>query len=64
MDGKIKRFHRARADGWAHARFYASESELRAAFLGWLHFYNHHRIHSAIGALPATRISNLSGHHT
>lgn len=63
-NGKIERFHRTLADGWAYARFYSSEAERRAALPSWLHFYNHHRIHSAIGAPPASRINNLSGHHT
>ena len=49
-NGKIERFHRTLADGWAYARFYSSETERRAALPGWLHFYNHHRVHSAIGA--------------
>ena len=48
-NGKIERLHRTLADGWAYARFYTSETERRAALPGWLHFYNHHRIHSAIG---------------
>ncbi|MDR7255648.1 transposase InsO family protein, partial [Nocardioides sp. BE266] len=29
----------------------------------WLHFYNHHRIHSAIGGTPISRNNNLPGHH-
>lgn len=64
-NGKIERFHRTLADGWAYARFYGSESERRSALPGWLHFYNHHRHHSAIGAPPISRIdNNLPGHHT
>jgi transposase InsO family protein len=64
-NGKIERFHRTLADGWAYARFYGSESERRAALPGWIHFYNHHRRHSAIGAPPISRIeNNLPGHHT
>ncbi len=63
-NGKIERFHRTLADGWAYARFYGSESERRAALPGWLHFYNHHRHHSAIGAAPISRLNNLSGHHS
>ncbi|RQN01637.1 IS481 family transposase, partial [Aeromicrobium camelliae] len=64
-NGKIERFHRTLADGWAYARFYRSEAERRAALPGWLHFYNHHRPHSALGALPPiSRIeNNLPGHH-
>lgn len=62
-NGKIERFHRTLADGWAYARLYTSETERRAALPGWLHFYNHHRVHSAIGSPPASRINNLTGHH-
>jgi len=62
-NGKIERFHRTLADGWAYARFYPSDSERRAALPGWLHFYNHHRHHSAIGAAPISRLNNLPGHH-
>ncbi len=64
-NGKIERFHRTLADGWAYARFYPSESQRRAALPGWLHFYNHHRPHSATGGKPpVTRLTNLPGHHT
>lgn len=62
-NGKIERFHRTLADGWAYARFYGSESERRDALPGWLHFYNHHRHHSAVGAAPISRINNMPGHH-
>jgi transposase InsO family protein len=63
-NGKSERFHRTLADGWAYARFYASEAERRAHLPGWLHFYNHHRIHSAIGGTPISRLNNLPGHHS
>jgi transposase InsO family protein len=63
-NGKIERFHRTLADGWAYARLYDSEAQRRAALPGWLHFYNHHRIHSAIGGTPISRLNNLPGHHT
>ena len=64
-NGKIERFHRTLGDGWAYARFYTSETERRAALPQWLHFYNHHRLHSAIGnQTPVSRLTNLPGHHT
>jgi transposase InsO family protein len=64
-NGKIERFHRTLADGWAYSRHYRSESARRAALPAWLHFYNQHRPHTAIGkAAPITRISsNLTGHY-
>jgi len=64
-NGKIERFHRTLADGWAYAKLYPSETARREALPGWLHFYNHHRHHSAIGAPPISRIdNNLPGHHS
>jgi transposase InsO family protein len=59
-NGKIERFHRTLSDGWAYARLYESESARRQTLPAWLHFYNHHRAHSAIGALPPiSRLTNL-----
>ena len=64
-NGKLERFHRTLADGWAFKKFYNSESARRAALPAWLHEYNHHRPHSAIGgAYPITRLNNLAGHHS
>lgn len=64
-NGKIERFHRTLADGWAYARLYESTEHRNAALPGWLHTYNHHRAHSAIGGQPpVTRLNNLPGHHT
>jgi transposase InsO family protein len=63
-NGKIERFHRTLGDGWAYAKLYTSETERRDALPGWIHFYNHHRRHSAIGGTPISRLNNLSGHHS
>jgi len=64
-NGKIERFHRTLADGWAFSRHYPSESARRNALRGWLHHYNHHRPHTATGKLPPiTRMINLSGQYT
>jgi len=64
-NGKIERFHRTLADGWAFKKLYSSESARLAALPSWIHQYNHHRPHSAIGKqAPITRLDNLAGHHT
>ena len=64
-NGKIERFHRTLAEGWAFKKFYSSESARLAALPAWVHQYNHHRPHSAIGkAAPITRLNNLAGHHS
>jgi transposase InsO family protein len=64
-NGKIERLHRTLADGWAYKKLYTSENARRAALAAWLHQYNHHRPHSALGGLPPiTRLTNLAGHHS
>ena len=63
-NGKVERFHRTLVEGWAFKKFYNSESARLAALPAWVHQYNHHRPHSAIGkAAPITRLNNLAGHH-
>jgi transposase InsO family protein/transposase len=64
-NGKLERFHRTLADGWAFKKFYSSETARRAALPAWLHHYNHHRPHTAIGrSAPMSRLTNLSGQYT
>ena len=64
-NGKIERFHRTLVEGWAFKKFHNSESSRLAALPAWVHEYNHHRPHSAIGKnSPITRLNNLAGHHT
>jgi transposase InsO family protein len=64
-NGKVERFHRTLADEWAYARLYRSDAERCDEFSHWLHTYNHHRGHTALGGQPpATRVPNLSGHNS
>ena len=64
-NGKVERFHRTLAVEWAYARPYSSERARRRALPGWLHKYNHHRTHTALGGLPpASRVPNLSGQNS
>jgi transposase InsO family protein len=64
-NGKIERFHRTLADGWAFGRLFHTESARRKALPAWLHEYNHHRPHTAIGNRPPiTRLTNLSGQYS
>ncbi len=64
-NGKIERFHRTLTDGWAFARLFPTETHRRKALPGWLHHYNHHRPHTAIGNVPPiTRLTNLPGQYT
>jgi transposase InsO family protein len=64
-NGKIERFHRTLAGGWAFANLYTSENARRAALPAFLRDYNHHRPHTAIGkAAPITRLNNLAEYHS
>lgn len=64
-NGKIERFHRTLADGWAYARLYGSEAARRKALPAWIHHYNHHRPHTATGNRPPiTRLTNLTGQYS
>ncbi|RKN13104.1 IS481 family transposase, partial [Micromonospora musae] len=60
-NGKVERFHRTMTDEWAYAKPYRSEAARRAALPAWLHAYNNHRHHTALGGPPASRVPNLSG---
>jgi transposase InsO family protein len=64
-NGKVERFHRTLADEWAYARLYTSDADRCDEFPRWLHIYNHHRGHTALGGQPpATRVPNLSGQYS
>jgi transposase InsO family protein len=61
-NGKVERYNRTMLVEWAYARPYPSENARHHAFNRWLHIYNHHRPHTALGGSPPiTRVPNLSG---
>lgn len=62
-NGKVERFNRTLADEWAYARLWKSEASRARGLDRFLHRYNHHRHHTAIGGPPATRVTNLAGHN-
>ena len=63
-NGKVERFNRTLLDEWAYARLWKSEASRARALDPWLHRYNHHRHHTAIGGPPASRVNNLAGHNS
>jgi transposase InsO family protein len=64
-NGKVERFNRTLADTWAYVRVYRSDAARTAALEQWLHTYNHHRTHTAIGGQPPiSRLNNLPGQYT
>ena len=64
INGKVERFNRTMLDEWAYVRSYSSQTERVDALAAWLHTYNHHRNHTAIGGPPITRATNLPRQHT
>jgi transposase InsO family protein len=63
-NGKVERFNRTLLDEWAYARLWRSDRGRARALDPWLHRYNHHRHHTAIGGPPIGRINNQAGHNS
>jgi transposase InsO family protein len=60
-NGKVERFHRILLEEWAHIRDWRSEDQRRAAYDHFMHFYNHHRSHGALGwATPIHTLHRLN----
>ena len=62
-NGKVERFNRTLLAEWAYARTWTSDGQRTRALAHWLHVYNHHRHHTAVGGPPVSRVSNLAGHY-
>ncbi len=63
-NGKVERFFRTLKDEWLYATAYQSEPDRQAALTRYLHYYNHHRPHTAItNQPPITRVTNLPKQH-
>ena len=61
-NGKVERFHRILLEEWAYIRDWHSEAERHVAYDGFMHFYNHHRSHGALGwATPTATLTQLIG---
>jgi transposase InsO family protein len=64
-NGKVERFNRTLLDEWAYVRVYRTEHARRRALDLWLHLYNHHRAHTALGGQPPiSRVNNVAGQHS
>jgi transposase InsO family protein len=64
-NGKVERFHRILLEEWAYIRPWESDHQRTDAYAGFIHFYNHHRAHGALGWATPTSIirDNLPEEH-
>lgn len=63
-NGKVERFNRTLLDEWAYARLWKTEASRARGLDRWLHTYNHHRHHTAIGGPPISLVNNLAGQNS
>ncbi len=64
VNGKVERFNRTLLQEWAYAKPYDSNQERLDSLSAWLHSYNWHRNHAALGGRPPIeRVNNLSGNY-
>lgn len=63
-NGKVERFFRTLKDEYMYTVIFRSEPERRQHLDSYLHYYNHHRLHTSIGTKPPiTRVTNLPDQH-
>jgi transposase len=58
-NGKVERFNQTLKREWAYQQLYTSNRARTNALDVFLHRYNHHRIHTAVGGPPITRVNNV-----
>lgn len=63
INGKVERFNRTFLEEWAYVKPWPDNTTRTAALDDWLHLYNHHRHHTAVGGPPISRVNDLPGHY-
>src|SRR5436309_15643591 len=64
VNGKVERFNRTLLEEWAYVRLYRTNAARDRALQPWVHRYNHHRTHTALGGRPpVSRVNNLPGYY-
>jgi transposase InsO family protein len=64
-NGKAERLIQTALREWAYGPTWQNSSQRDQALRAWLHYYNHHRPHSALGGQPpVTRLNNLVSNDT
>ena len=61
-NGKVERFHRILLEEWAHIRPWRTDQQRTLAYAAFMHFYNRHRSHGALGwSTPTETLNRLAG---
>jgi len=66
-NGKAERFNRTLLEEWGYAQPFDSSADRTAALPKFLHTYNHHRTHTALGGNPPISrlpVNDLPGHYS
>ena len=65
-NGKAERFNKTLLDEWAYDKPYQSNQQRLDSLQPWIHDYNWHRLHTAVGRAPASRlpVNNVCGKDT
>ena len=66
-NGKVERLNRTLLTEWAYAQVFQSGQQRAEALPVWLHTYNHHRAHTALGGRPPISrlaVNNLPRHYS
>ncbi|MGH2576665.1 MAG: IS481 family transposase [Actinomycetota bacterium] len=65
-NGKAERFIRTMLSEWAYAKLYRSNAARLNALPGWVHRYNSHRPHTALGGKPpmVALVNNVGGNYS
>jgi transposase InsO family protein len=65
VNGKVERYNRTLLERWAYVRPYEDNAERAALLSEWLHRYNFHRAHTALGGRPPIeRVNRLRGNYS
>ncbi len=63
-NGKVERFNRTLLEEWAYIRPCTSNTDRAETLTDFLHTYNHHRCHTALGGQPPiSRVNNPAGQY-
>jgi transposase InsO family protein len=64
-NGKVERYNRTMLEEWVFAPpLHRSQEERRRSLGDWLHRYNYHRNHTAVGGPPIQRVNDVCGNYS